>query len=110
MTGKLRIDWKRAVKYSWIATSISLLTRIKGIHFVRFRVVSWIVFVFSNLLGLSLLSQMLSEKCRNLPRINRLPGHFCRGVMTAAEPDYVERQVVSLHLGDYFVRELDREC
>lgn len=25
MTGKLRIDWKRAVKYSWIATSISLI-------------------------------------------------------------------------------------
>lgn len=25
MTGKLRIDWKRAVKYSWIAVCISLL-------------------------------------------------------------------------------------
>ena len=25
MTGKLRIDWKRAVKYTWIAVCISLL-------------------------------------------------------------------------------------
>ena len=32
MTGKLKIDVKRALKYSWIATNISLLELGLGIH------------------------------------------------------------------------------
>src|SRR4051812_28463433 len=56
------------------------------------------------------LPQMLPHEGRNLPGVDRFPGHRRHGVMPAREPYDIERQVMASGFGNRVMRKIERKC
>src|SRR5215471_13042998 len=52
---------------------------------------------------------MSAKESGNLPRIDRFPGHFRGGVVTAGQPDYIEIESLASDFINHATRHLGRK-